>query len=121
MNGNRQDFSVVFDQNGLVPVIIQDDENNDVLMLGFMNDEALQRTLREGRVTFWSRSRQEFWRKGDTSGHVQLLRSVALDCDSDALLIRVVQVGSACHNGTRSCFDTALVHSVTSSQGGEGE
>ena len=74
-------------------------------MLGWMNDEALRRTLTEGRVTYWSRSRQEFWRKGDTSGHVQVVRSVALDCDGDALLVQVDQVGSACHTGDRTCFD----------------
>jgi len=106
-------FSVSFDANGLVPAIIQDDEDGNVLMLAYMNEEALQRTLHEGRVTFWSRSRRELWRKGDTSGHVQLVRSIAMDCDSDALLVRVEQVGSACHNGTRSCFDTALVYSTT--------
>lgn len=91
--------------DGLVAAIIQDDEDDQVLMLGWMNWEALRRTLTEGRVTFWSRSRQEYWRKGDTSGHIQLVRSVASDCDADALLIRVIQVGAACHTGTRSCFD----------------
>ena len=74
-------------------------------MLGWMDDEALRRTLTEGRVTFWSRSRGEYWRKGDTSGHVQHVRSVALDCDGDALLVRVDQVGAACHTGGRTCFD----------------
>jgi phosphoribosyl-AMP cyclohydrolase len=74
-------------------------------MLGWMDDEALRRTLTEGRVTFWSRSRGEYWRKGDTSGHVQLVHSVALDCDGDALLVRVDQVGAACHTGDRTCFD----------------
>lgn len=74
-------------------------------MLGWMDDEALARTLTTGRVTFWSRSRQEYWRKGDTSGHVQWVRSVALDCDGDALLVRVDQVGAACHTGERTCFD----------------
>ncbi len=74
-------------------------------MVGWMDDEALHRTLTTGRVTFWSRSRQEYWRKGDTSGHVQHVRSVALDCDGDAVLVRVHQVGAACHTGTRTCFD----------------
>ncbi len=74
-------------------------------MLGWMDDEALHRTLTSGRVTFWSRSRQEYWRKGDTSGHVQHVRSVALDCDGDALLVQVDQVGAACHTGDRTCFD----------------
>lgn len=74
-------------------------------MVGWMDDEALHRTLSTGRVTFWSRSRQEYWRKGDTSGHLQLVRGVELDCDGDALLVRVEQVGPACHTGARSCFD----------------
>ena len=73
-------------------------------MVGWMDDEALARTLTTGRATYWSRSRQEYWRKGDTSGHAQHVRSVALDCDGDALLVRVVQVGPACHTGTATCF-----------------
>ncbi|MDT0188665.1 phosphoribosyl-AMP cyclohydrolase [Rothia terrae] len=93
------------DDNGLFAAIIQQFDTREVLMLGWMNDEALQRTLTEGRVTFWSRSRQEFWRKGDTSGHRQYVKSVALDCDGDALLIQVDQVGAACHTGTRTCFE----------------
>lgn len=93
------------DSNGLVAAIIQQHDSNRVLMLGWMDDEALRRTLAEGRVTFWSRSRQEYWRKGDTSGHYQYVKSVELDCDGDALLIRVDQVGAACHTGTESCFD----------------
>ncbi|MDH6422596.1 phosphoribosyl-AMP cyclohydrolase [Aurantimicrobium minutum] len=94
-----------YDANGLIPAIIQDVQNNDVLMLGYMNAEAVRRTLTEGRVTFWSRSRQEYWRKGDTSGHSQLVRSVHHDCDADTLLIRVEQLGSACHTGSRTCFE----------------
>jgi len=74
-------------------------------MVGWMDDEALHRTLTSGRVTFWSRSRGEYWRKGDTSGHAQHVRTVALDCDGDALLVRVDQVGAACHTGARTCFD----------------
>lgn len=93
------------DAQGLVCAVIQDDETSQVLMVGWMNDEALARTLTEGRVTFWSRSRQEYWRKGDTSGHFQYARSISLDCDGDALLIRVEQVGTACHTGARSCFE----------------
>lgn len=93
------------DPQGLVAAIVQDDSTRDVLMLGWMDDEALHRTLTTGRVTFWSRSRQEYWRKGDTSGHTQHVSSVSLDCDGDALLVRVQQVGAACHTGTRSCFD----------------
>ena len=93
-----------FNQNGLIPAIIQDDENNEVLMVGYMNSEAVQRTLQSGSVCFWSRSRQEFWIKGETSGHTQTVRSVAFDCDGDALLIKVKQTGGACHTGYRSCF-----------------
>lgn len=93
------------DAQGLVAAIVQDDVTGAVLMLGWMDDEALRRTLTTGRVTFWSRSRSELWRKGDTSGHVQHVRSVALDCDGDALLVRVEQVGAACHRGTATCFD----------------
>lgn len=93
------------DENGLFAAIIQQHDTAEVLMLGWMNDEALRRTLAEGRVTFWSRSRQEFWCKGDTSGHFQFVKKVQLDCDGDALLIQVDQVGAACHTGTRTCFE----------------
>jgi Phosphoribosyl-AMP cyclohydrolase len=96
---------VRFDANGLLPAIIQEESSRDVLMLGYMDAEALRRTLSEGRVTFWSRSRQEYWRKGDTSGHIQLVRGAALDCDGDAILVTVHQVGPACHTGAHSCFD----------------
>ena len=74
-------------------------------MVGWMDDEAVRRTLTSGRVTFWSRSRGEYWRKGDTSGHAQYVQSVSIDCDGDALLVRVDQVGAACHTGARACFD----------------
>ncbi|MGG5172771.1 phosphoribosyl-AMP cyclohydrolase [Pseudarthrobacter sp. J1738] len=93
------------DPAGLVAAIIQQHDSHEVLMLGWMDDEALRRTLTTGRVTFYSRSRQEYWRKGDTSGHQQWVKSVALDCDGDALLVRVEQIGAACHTGTRTCFD----------------
>ena len=92
------------DQNGLIPAIIQDDENKEVLMVGYMNREAVRKTLESGRVCFWSRSRQEYWIKGETSGHTQTVRTVAFDCDADALLIKVEQKGGACHAGYRSCF-----------------
>ncbi|MCI9887677.1 phosphoribosyl-AMP cyclohydrolase [Micrococcales bacterium 31B] len=91
-------------KDGLVAAIVQQYDSREVLMLGWMNDEALRRTLTEGRVTFWSRSRGEYWRKGDTSGHYQYVKSVALDCDGDALLVEVDQVGAACHTGQRTCF-----------------
>ena len=96
------------DAAGLVAAVVQDAASEEVLMVGWMNDEALHRTLTSGRVTFWSRSRGEHWRKGDMSGHVQHARSVHLDCDGDALLVRVDQVGAACHNGTRTCFASDL-------------
>lgn len=102
-----------FGENDLMPAIVQDADNGAVLMLGYMNREALRRTLTEGRVTYWSRSRGEFWRKGDTSGHVQYVRSVALDCDADTLLVRVEQIGATCHTGTRSCFDGRAVEAVS--------
>jgi len=95
----------VFDANGLLPAIIQEESTKQVLMLGYMNAEALRRTLTEGRVTFWSRSRQEFWRKGDTSGHRQYVKAAAFDCDADAILVTVEQVGPACHTGAHACFD----------------
>lgn len=92
------------DENGLFAAVIQQFDTREVLMVGWMNDEALHRTLTEGRVTFWSRSRGEYWRKGDTSGHFQFVKRVSLDCDGDALLVEVDQVGAACHTGKRSCF-----------------
>ncbi|MFW0169319.1 phosphoribosyl-AMP cyclohydrolase [Rothia sp. P4278] len=97
------------DENGLFAAIIQQFDSKEVLMLGWMNDEALGRTLTGGRVTFWSRSRQEYWRKGDTSGHYQYVKSVSIDCDGDALLVQVDQVGAACHTGTPTCFEAGGV------------
>jgi phosphoribosyl-AMP cyclohydrolase len=90
---------------GLVAAIAQQHDTGEVLMLAWMDDEALHRTLTTGRATYWSRSRQEYWVKGDTSGHVQHVRSVALDCDGDVVLVQVDQVGAACHTGTRTCFE----------------
>lgn len=101
------------DENGLVAAIIQQHGTGEVLMLGWMDDEALRRTLTTGRITFFSRSRHEYWRKGDTSGNVQWVKSAALDCDGDALLITVDQVGVACHTGTRTCFDGRNLDVVT--------
>lgn len=98
------------DPAGLLAAVVQQYDTLEVLMLGWMDDEALRRTLTEGRVTFWSRSRQEYWRKGDTSGHVQAVHSVHLDCDGDALLVRVDQTGAACHTGSRTCFDERDLH-----------
>src|ERR1700753_2956168 len=85
------------DPAGLVAAVVQQHDTGEVLMLGWMDDEALHRTLNTGPATYWSRSRQEYWVKGETSGHIQLVRSVALDCDGDALLVQVDQVGPACH------------------------
>jgi len=102
-----------FDADGLLPAIIQEETSRDVLMMGWMDAEALTRTLTEGRVTFWSRSRQEYWRKGDTSGHAQFVRAAALDCDDDVLLVTVEQIGAACHTGAHSCFEVGPLHPVT--------
>lgn len=97
------------DRSGLVVAVVQQHDTGEVLMVGWMDDEALHRTLTTGRATYWSRSRQEYWVKGDTSGHVQHVRSVSLDCDGDSLLVKVDQVGPACHTGARSCFDADVL------------
>ena len=96
------------DAAGLVAAVVQQYDTAEVLMVGWMDDEALHRTLTTGRATYWSRSRQQYWVKGETSGHIQVVKSVALDCDGDALLVRVDQVGAACHTGHRTCFFTEL-------------
>ena len=96
--------SLKFDSNGLIPVIAQDAESKDVLMMAWMNAEAVMRTLKSGQVTYWSRSRGEFWQKGATSGHRQSLVSMRLDCDRDCLLLSVHQIGPACHTNRKSCF-----------------
>ena len=96
------------DPAALIPAIVQDVTNNEVLMLAYMNAESLALTLSTGKATYWSRSRNELWVKGATSGHFQDVQSVALDCDGDALLVKVVQTGAACHTGDRSCFHTPL-------------
>jgi phosphoribosyl-AMP cyclohydrolase len=97
------------DANGLMAAIAQQYDTGEVLMLGWMDDEALHRTLTTGRCTYWSRSRQEYWVKGETSGHLQVVKSVALDCDGDAILVKVDQVEAACHTGDRTCFDAGLL------------
>jgi phosphoribosyl-AMP cyclohydrolase len=93
------------DPQGLVAAVVQQHDTGEVLMLGWMDDEALHRTLTSGRTTFWSRSRSEYWVKGETSGHRQWVKEVRLDCDGDTLLVKVDQEGPACHTGTRTCFD----------------
>ncbi|MEW2399068.1 phosphoribosyl-AMP cyclohydrolase [Streptomyces sp. NPDC046862] len=103
--------------DGLVPAIAQQYDTGEVLMLGWMDDEALHRTLTTGRCTYWSRSRREYWVKGDTSGHFQYVKSVALDCDADTVLVKVDQVGAACHTGARTCFDADVLGAV---EGGAG-
>ena len=97
------------DPAGLVAAIAQQHDTGEVLMLGWMDDEALHRTLTTGRCTYWSRSRQEYWVKGETSGNVQRVVSVALDCDGDAVLVKVDQTGGACHTGDRTCFDAGVL------------
>ncbi|HLH57206.1 MAG TPA: phosphoribosyl-AMP cyclohydrolase [Verrucomicrobiae bacterium] len=93
-----------FDGNGLIPAIIQDVQTKRVLMMAWMNRASLETTLKTGKTHFWSRSRQKFWMKGETSGHTQTVKDVAFDCDGDTLLIQVEQTGAACHEGYRSCF-----------------
>ena len=102
--GNFGD-GVRFNRDGLVPVIVQDSTSQEVLMLAWMDAEAIRRTLTEDRVTYFSRSREEYWRKGDTSGNIQRPVSMALDCDGDAVLLTVEQTGPACHTGAKTCFD----------------
>ncbi len=99
---------LTYNEAGLVPVIAQEAATGEVLMLAWMNAEAVARTLETGRVTYWSRSRQSFWVKGETSGHVQKLVDLRVDCDGDSLLALVEQTGPACHTNRRSCFYTAL-------------
>jgi phosphoribosyl-AMP cyclohydrolase len=102
---DSQVAAVRYDANGLVPAVVQDVANNDVLMVAWMDEEALKRTLATGRTWFYSRSRQEYWCKGETSGSRQWVRSAAIDCDGDTILLKVVQEGSgACHTGERTCF-----------------
>ena len=99
---------LAYDDRGLIPAVAQQHDSGEVLMMAWMNAESVARTLAEGRVVYWSRSRRAFWRKGDTSGHVQRLVEMRLDCDRDCLLLLVDQTGPACHTGRRSCFYTAV-------------
>jgi phosphoribosyl-AMP cyclohydrolase len=93
-----------FDANGLIPAIVQDAKTKRVLMMAWMNRASLETTLKTGKTHFWSRSRQKFWMKGETSGHTQTVKDLAFDCDGDTLLIQVEQIGAACHEGYQSCF-----------------
>jgi len=97
------------DPNGLIVAVVQDYKSKDVLMVAYMNEESLKATIKEGRTCFWSRSRKELWRKGLTSGHVQIIKNIYYDCDIDALLVLVEQKGAACHTGERTCFYRKLV------------
>lgn len=103
---------VVFNDDGLAPVIVQQWDTHEVLMLAWTDAEALRRTLTSGRATYWSRSRQEYWRKGDTSGHTQVVHEARLDCDGDAILLLVAQTGPACHTGAHTCFDAHDLEAV---------
>lgn len=101
----NNEFNIDFDKgNGLVPAIIQEDSTGEVLMLGYMNKESFDKTLETGLTWFYSRTRQKLWNKGETSGHIQKVKKISLDCDNDTLLITVDQVGPACHTGAKSCF-----------------
>ena len=96
--------ALAFNSDGLIPVIAQQHDSNEVLMLAWMNKTAIAETLQTGHVCYWSRSRQKYWRKGESSGHIQLLESMHFDCDGDAILVKVNQTGPACHTERRSCF-----------------
>ena len=93
-----------FDKDGLIPAIIQEQKSGRVLMKAWMNRPSLEKTIASGKTHFWSRSRQQFWMKGETSGHTQTVKEIAVDCDADTLLVRVEQIGAACHEGYQSCF-----------------
>lgn len=96
--------SLKYDADGLVPAVVQDAENGDVLMVAYMNRESVARTLTTGRTCFWSRSRQKFWVKGESSGNIQAVKAVYVDCDKDCFVVKVEQTGAACHEGYRTCF-----------------
>ncbi|MBA5850573.1 phosphoribosyl-AMP cyclohydrolase [Clostridium sp. cel8] len=108
LNYNSEILKKVDFKGGLIPAVVQDFQNNQVLMVAYMNEESLKRTLESGTTWFWSRSRQEYWNKGATSGHFQYVKSIDVDCDYDTILIKVEQIGAACHTGNRSCFFNKL-------------
>ena len=103
------DLDKYFKKGELIPAIVQEDSTGEVLMLAYMNEEAYETTLKLGKMTYWSRSRNELWTKGLTSGHVQYVKSLTIDCDNDTILAKVEQVGAACHTGNRTCFFTSLL------------
>lgn len=94
--------------NGIIPVVVQDVNTLAVLMVGFMNKEALEKTMREGKITYWSRTREKLWTKGETSGNFQLVKKIWIDCDNDTLLVQVEQLGHTCHTGNKTCFSKPL-------------
>ena len=110
LKGNKMEFSdFKTNEQGLIPCIVQDAENGDVLMMAWMNEESYNLTVKTGRMTYFSRSRQSLWIKGETSGHFQYVKSLSADCDRDTLLAKVEQIGAACHTGNRSCFFTQII------------
>lgn len=110
INRDKEGISALkFNNDGLIPAIVQDEKTKDILMMAYMNSESLQATIDEGRTCFYSRSRRELWRKGQTSGNIQKVKKIFFDCDGDALLILVEQQGVACHTGKQSCFFRRLV------------
>lgn len=104
MNKKFKIGDLKFDKKGLIPAIIQDYKTGEVLMAAYMNRESIKRTIKSGKTCFWSRSRKEYWTKGETSGNFQFVKAIYYDCDMDALLIKIKQLGVACHTGNRSCF-----------------
>jgi phosphoribosyl-AMP cyclohydrolase len=103
-----------FTSDGLIPAIVQEQSSGRVLMMAWMNKESLEKTVETGKTHFWSRSRQKFWMKGESSGHVQVVKDIAFDCDGDTLLIQVEQTGAACHEGYKSCFFRSLDDGIRS-------
>ncbi len=103
------EYKIKYDANGLIPAIVQDERTQQVLMLAYMNAETLRLTLETGETHFWSRSRKEIWHKGATSGNIQKVTALALDCDLDTLLVTVVPAGPACHTGSTSCFFNSII------------
>ena len=108
-----------YDDNGLIPAIVQDCQTGEILMMAYMNNEAVQRTIDSGKATFWSRSRQKFWIKGETSGNFLVVDEIFFDCDKDTLLVKVTPAGAACHEGYRSCFFRKINKDMTVDTVGE--